>query len=103
MTLTDTRDAFSGGSWGPEGTIVFSASTGPSVGLYHISASGGEPKPLAIPDPDKGEFGFVDPQILPGGETVLFQSGIESDNSAYVVSLKTAEKKMVLEGAKSPQ
>ena len=103
MTLGDTRSFYWGGSWGPEGSIIFTASTGPSVGLYHISVSGDEPKPLAIPDPDKGEFGFVDPQILPGGETVLFQSGIESDNSAYVVSLETGEKKRVLENARAPR
>ena len=100
MTLGDAP-TFRGGSWGPEDTIVFTASTGPGVGLYLISASGGEPKPLAIPDPDKGEFRFLGPQILPGGETVLFQNGPESGSDTWVVSLETGEKRIVLEGTRA--
>jgi Tol biopolymer transport system component len=89
-----------GGSWGPEDIIVFGSAAGPSGGLYRISASGGEPKPLIIPDPDKEDFVFVDPQILPGGEEVLYS---ESSNKSWVVSVETGERKMVLEGARSPQ
>ncbi len=101
MTLGNAPGFFGGGSWGPEDTIVFSAASGSGLGLYRISASGGEPKPLAIPDPENGEFRFLDPQILPGGETVLFQGDVESGNSSYVVSFETGEKKIVLEGARA--
>ena len=101
MTLGNAPGFFGGGSWGPEDTIVFSAASGAGLGLYRISASGGEPKPLAIPDPENGEFRFLDPQILPGGETVLFQGDVESGNSSYVVSFETGEKKIVLEGARA--
>jgi len=103
MTLGGITPGFRGGSWGPEDAIVLTASAGPVVGLYLISASGGEPKPLAIPDPDKGEFDFVDPQFLPGGETVLFQNGPRSGSDSWVVSMVTGERKMVLEGARTPR
>jgi serine/threonine-protein kinase len=89
-----------GGGWGSEDIIVFGSAAGPGGGLYRISASGGEPKPIMIPDPDKGRFVFVDPQILPGGEAVLYG---ESSNKTWVVSMETGERKMVLEGARSPR
>jgi len=103
MTLGNAPGFFGGGSWGPEDTIVFSAASGAGLGLYLISASGGEPKPLAISEPDKGELRFTSPQFLPGGEVVLFQTVLETGASAYVVSLETGEKKRVLEGARAPR
>jgi serine/threonine-protein kinase len=99
VTLWDAPADF-GGSWGPEDTIVFGSAAGPNGDIYRISAFGGEPKPLIIPDPDKGDFVFLDPQILPGGEAVLYG---ESSNKSWVVSMETGERKMVLEGARTPR
>ncbi len=103
VTLGNTQASFgfSSGSWGPEDTIVFTDSSDSGVALYRISASGGEAEPLAIPDPDKGESAFEYPQILPGGETVLFQNGLAGDSDSWVVSLETGERKMVLEGTRA--
>ena len=99
VTIGDAQ-ADRAGSWGSEDIIVFGSVAGPGGGLYRISASGGEPKPIMIPDPDKGLFVFVDPQILPGGEAVLYG---ENSNKSWVVSMETGERKMVLEGARSPR
>jgi Tol biopolymer transport system component len=104
ITLGDAP-FYSGGSWGPEDTIVFIASFGPGLGLYRISASGGEPKPLVIQDPDARNPIMrnpiiSEPQILPGGEAVLYG---ERDNKSWVVSMETGERKMVLEGTSAPR
>ena len=90
-----------GGSWA-ENTIVFAASSESGLGLHRVSAAGGEPQILAIPDPDKGELQYLAPQILPGGKAVLFtiRGGGENFQTA-VLSLETAEKKIVVRGSRA--
>jgi len=41
-------------------------------GLYRISLNGGDPEQLAAPDPDRGEYLYVWPHVLPGGRFVAF-------------------------------
>ena len=60
-----------GGSWGPDGTIVYAPSAGAGGFLMKMSQAGGRPERLA------GTGGAAggqpqQPQILPDGETVLF-------------------------------
>jgi Tol biopolymer transport system component len=93
-----------GGSWGPDDTIVFSAGNELGFGLYSVSAAGGEPELLAIPDSDKGETGaFSAPRFLPGGKSLLFQGsrGIISSQIA-VLSLETGEQKTLIEDGRQP-
>ena len=59
-----------GASWGADDTIVFARSQ--SQGLWRVSAAGGTPENVARPDPKAGELKYLLPQILPGGQTVLF-------------------------------
>ena len=59
-----------GASWGPDDTIIFTPYNLFS-GLFRVSASGGTPKPLTVPDRKKGEFSHRWPQILPGGKAAL--------------------------------
>jgi len=90
-------EASRGASWF-EDTIVFGTIGG--GGLYRVSADGGEPESLAVPDPEKGESNYQFPQVLPGGKAVLFSiSGGDSWQTA-VLSLETGEKKIILEEAK---
>jgi len=65
--LADAADNPTSGSWS-EDTIIFSAVTEGGPTLQQVAATGGEPKILASPDPDKGVFGYYSPQILPGGK-----------------------------------
>lgn len=87
-TLADASGAMSSsnsrGSWGSDDTIFFSAgfnvmhlvqSLGTNASgdaLFRVSASGGQSEVLAQPNSDKGEFGYYNPWILPGGKAVLF-------------------------------
>ena len=95
MTLCDTPPQQGSGSWGPEDTIVFSTAT--SSGLYQISAAGGEPESLATPDIDKGESNYFSPEILPGGDAVLFTISGRDGYQIAVLSLETGEQKILLE------
>ena len=86
------------GSWDPGGTILFT--TGPG-GLYSISAAGGPPERLAVPDLDKDELSYRRPKILPGGKTVLLTVWKGSDDQQIMMfPLETGEKKIVVESGR---
>jgi serine/threonine-protein kinase len=86
-----------GGSWGFDGSIIFSPS--PSSGLFRISAAGGAPKPLTAPDHKQGEISHRWPEILPGGKAAVFTiftgAGLESARIG-VLSLETGERRMLV-------
>jgi Tol biopolymer transport system component len=83
-----------GASWGLDDAIVFSTGTS---GLRRVSASGGTPRLLLSPDVKRGENAFYFPEILPGGEAVLFTTLVGSTR-ASVVSLKTGARRDLTEG-----
>jgi serine/threonine-protein kinase len=89
-----------GGSWGGDGTIVAPLNVG--SGLSRIPEAGGTPVPITQLDPRRQERAHRWPQILPGGQTVLFTiyDTIRDydDSEIDVVSLKTGERKMVYRG-----
>jgi predicted Ser/Thr protein kinase len=69
VTLCDAPNEH-GGNWGEDGKIVFVSN--PRTGLSRVSEAGGTPQPLTQLDQQKGETTHRDPQILPGGQAVLF-------------------------------
>lgn len=87
-----------GGSWGGDGTIVFSPGEG--VGLRTISSDGGEARSLTTLDRDAGEREHCWPQILPGGRAVLYtvRTADKGDRLA-VVRLDNHQSKTLVEGA----
>ena len=87
-----------GASWGEDGTIV-AALTNTSA-LYRIPAAGGAPQPLTqLRD---GEVTHRWPQVLPGGQSVLFTAS--KNLSAYesatleMLTYKTGEIKVLQQG-----
>ena len=101
IALCDAVVFSSNGSWGPDGTIVFSARSDTSVSsLYRVPAAGGESEILASPNRDNGERNYVDPQILPGGKAVLFTISLQNDTQTAVLSLDTGEQKIILGGSR---
>jgi serine/threonine-protein kinase len=68
ILIARLNDTELGGTWTPEGTIVFATTTG---GLQRVSADGGEPVMFTRPDPEHGEAGHRWPEMLPGGHAVL--------------------------------
>ncbi len=92
-------DAFSfGGDWGEDGTLV--APLGVGSGLSRIPADGGTPTPITELNRDKGEGAHRWPQILPGGQAILFTAVhvTQSQHDIDVVSLKTGLRKTVYRG-----
>ena len=60
-----------GATWAPEDTIII-GDADPMLGLQRVSAQGGGASVLTRPDPARGEFDHVWPEMLPGGRAVLF-------------------------------
>ena len=97
VTLCDA--AFdSGASWGEDGTII--AALNNLSYLSRVPAAGGTPQPLARLG--KGEVAHRWPQILPGGQAVLFTAfpgavGIEN-SSVEVMPLQSGVPKTLVAG-----
>ena len=70
-----------GGTWAPDGTIVFSPEY--ASGLMEISNSGGPLQALAKPDTAKGERTYRWPDVLPNGKGVIFTIGMENSAASY--------------------
>jgi serine/threonine-protein kinase len=101
-----------GGSWSPDNTIVF-ATNDPTTGLLRVSAGGGEPQILTKPDPQKGEADHFWPEVLPGGDAVLFtivraggspfNTGRLIENAQIaVLDLRTGEQRVLIQGGSDP-
>ena len=78
-------------SWGDDGRIVYGQML---AGLMRVSANGGTPE--AFIKNEKG--GLIHPQILPDGESVLFTSIASQPYKIMVQSLKSGERKELLQG-----
>jgi Tol biopolymer transport system component len=91
-----------GVSWGAHGRIVFAVHLG-GDGLWQVSEDGGKPERLTTVDTAKGEFSHRLPQVLPGGEAVLFirqKAFARFDDADIVVrSLVTGLETVVVQGA----
>ncbi|MCK4546380.1 MAG: PD40 domain-containing protein [Candidatus Eisenbacteria sp.] len=104
MILCDVLpDVCSGGHWGNDDCILFAP--GPGHGLVRVSANGGEPEIVTIPDLTRNEHGHRYPEILPGGEAALFtiaEVGGFSTASIGILSLRTGEWRTLISGGTSP-
>jgi Tol biopolymer transport system component len=90
-----------GGTWGEDGTIVFSAG-GTSATLFAVAAGGGEARPLTTLDESREEQGQWWPQFLPGGGHFIFAVGSSRDQSdgLHLASLDAPEdRRLVLPGS----
>ena len=110
-TICELPGNLRGASWGDDGTIVFGV-TGPS-GLWRVAAAGGEPELLTRPEAGQGETDYRWPEILPGGEAVLFTisatltsgglAGATVDSRIVVRSLDTGEQRVLIQGGAYPR
>jgi serine/threonine-protein kinase len=105
-----------GGTWGTDDVIYF----GPSVdwlkdlpslntgwSLSRISAKGGSPHTVLVPDPKRGETRFAWPELLPGGKALLFSVATSRNTFAEshiaVLSLDTGEYHTIVEQGHHPK
>ena len=75
-------------SWSSDDTIAFGSIGG---GLFRVSAAGGVPEQLTQPRREVNEVGHTDPQLLPGGRTMLFNVMKEGGGVGAILDLDTRE------------
>jgi serine/threonine-protein kinase len=101
VTVCDAEAGSHGGTWAKDGTIVFQPTGGRSLGWQRVSSTGGTPEPIATPEP--GEVIQRFPQVLPGGQALLYTSHNSRsgfDNANLVVKpLPKGTRKVVQRGA----
>jgi eukaryotic-like serine/threonine-protein kinase len=89
VTVTDVAEgSFRGGSWSPQGVIVFGTNAGGSI--LRVAAAGGKVDRATIPEPAKGSArppNFVYPWFLPDGRHFLYTSQQPGDIPVRVGSL----------------
>jgi len=102
-TLTDAvpSEQIGSGDWGFGDTIVFTAGAD-RMNLRRISGVGGEYEILTMPDPQKGESQYRDPEILPDGTAVLFTVWSRDGFHTAALSLETGDQKIIIEEGRSP-
>jgi Tol biopolymer transport system component len=78
-----------GGSWGPDGTIVFAPDS--DTAIHAVSQAGGESEPVTTFKEDRGDDSHRHPWFLPDGRRFLylarFPDGAESGQAVMVGSL----------------
>src|SRR4029453_2925871 len=100
LTLCDAPE-FRGGSWGEDGSII--ATLDRESPLMKVPAAGGKPVPVTQFDTKRGEIRQRWPQVLPGGNGVLFTSRLATipdydKANIDVWSLKDGQRKTVHQG-----
>jgi DNA-binding winged helix-turn-helix (wHTH) protein/Tol biopolymer transport system component len=100
VSLCDTGDLERGASWGADGAIIANLDR---FHLLRVPATGGEPQLIGKPE-QHGEQSWRWPQVLPGGENVLFTGLVAASYAAgdganiEVLSLKSGRVKVVRRG-----
>jgi len=97
---------FYGGDWGADNTIVFVPDY--NGGLWTVSANGGTPRPMLKTDVEKDRVSYSDPQILPGGKSVLFtlasgRAVTADDQDVAVLDPGGRDPRILIRGASHPR
>jgi hypothetical protein len=103
QTLAEASSDPRGGSWGKDGTILFSPTTTSS--LFRVPATGGPATQLTELDKDRGQTSHRWPSFLPDGVRYLyFGRGNKSEvEGIYAGSLESAEKQFIINSKISGQ
>jgi eukaryotic-like serine/threonine-protein kinase len=90
LVVCDTPTLGKGGTWAPDGTIVFDPG---DTGLMRVAADGGQPQPITSRDPDIDKGNLSWPEFLPDGRALMATLNEPSSAGAElgVLSLDTNE------------
>jgi eukaryotic-like serine/threonine-protein kinase len=96
QVLTQTATDFRGGTWAPEGRILFASGTVP---IMSVDATGGAPAPVTQFDESQRDTTHRNPHLLPDGRHFLYSvmSGRPDQNGVYVGSVDGKIKKRLLQ------
>jgi eukaryotic-like serine/threonine-protein kinase len=99
QTLADAPNG-RGGTWNKDGVILFTPTGTLGVGVYQISASGGTPVQVTVPDKSLQEDSNRWPVFLPDGIHYLYAainlSGRRDLYTVYEGALNSTEKRLVI-------
>jgi serine/threonine protein kinase/Tol biopolymer transport system component len=106
LPLGDDALGFIGGTWGPDGRIVFVP--GFNSGLWEVPATGGTAKLLLKTDALKDRVAATHPQILPNGKGILFTSvpgkaRTAEDENIVVLEPGASEPRILIQGGSHAQ
>jgi Tol biopolymer transport system component len=97
LTLCDAPSG-KGGSWSPEGVILFAPSRGHSI--QRVSQLGGEPVDVTVFDEVRGDDSHRYPRFLPDGKHFLylarFPDGYDEGHAVIGASLEGDEQKVII-------
>ena len=101
VDIADVTGNIRGASWGARDQII--VAPGREAGLARVSASGGALEVLTEPKREEREKSHRNPDILPGGEAVLFHVATSDlvsfdDARIEVLLLETGERRVLIEG-----
>ena len=91
--ISDAPEANSA-DWGNNGDIVFDSGLN---GLYVVSADGGEPRQLTVPDYQQSEHQIGYPHFLPDGTTILFTAIVGTGSRIGVIRSDAAGRQILPE------
>jgi serine/threonine-protein kinase len=95
ITVCEVESSIGGGTWAPDGTIVFN-----NRGLMRVPAAGGSVEAVTEPEGENETHAY--PQFLPGGRHVLFTVLTRKDGvngRIEIVDLDGGKRQIVYEGA----
>jgi serine/threonine-protein kinase len=95
VTICDAPVVGRGGTWAPDGTIVFDPG---DSGLMRVAASGGTPEPVTSRDGAMDRTNLSWPHFLPDGRVVLATAGVGFNSRMVALSLDTGEWRDIGEG-----
>ena len=92
--------------WSRNGRIYFTVDQG-RRGIWSVDAAGGEPSPVTTVDSGAGELAHEYPEILPGGDGVIFnvlsRSAVHGDAKVVVTDFSTGTTRTLVEGGFAPK
>ncbi len=100
QTICAVSGRTAGGTWLPDGTIVFVGD--PSKGLERVPAAGGGSQLLLPVDRKKGESQVFTPWALPGGKAILYTSRTGEENLIKVTSIERPEPELLAKDGTAP-
>ena len=99
-TILCDAPAARGGSWGRDGTIIFSGQA--STGIFQIPAAGGSPKPATSVDKSADEITHRWPSFLPDGRHFIYYAyaATRGQIGLYLGELGSTRKERILTGGR---